>query len=68
MSEGILVTSGRHFFAGDRAHNGIRLSISRTDPGRIEEGIARLGQVLERLLREHRPARGRALSEAPPLV
>ena len=63
---GVLITTGRHFFADEMLENGFRISISRTDPLRIEEGIAKLGVVLKRLLRSRRKAP--SLHDTPPLV
>jgi GntR family transcriptional regulator/MocR family aminotransferase len=47
--EGVLFTPGTHFFARGDGRGHLRLSISRVPLERIDEGIARLGRVLERL-------------------
>lgn len=47
--ERVAFVPGRAFFADGSGANTIRLSFSRTDKAMINDGIARLGQVLRRL-------------------
>lgn len=59
--EGVLVTPGHHFFADANGDRFLRLSISRVPVERIEDGVERLGAVLERhsARGEEEPARPR---------
>jgi 2-aminoadipate transaminase len=65
---GIGVAPGRLFFPQPRREAFLRLSFGAQPPERIEEGIARLGQVLQEHLRQHHEALARAGREAGPLV
>ncbi len=47
--DGVLVTPGRHFFAGEPDFGCFRMSISRTGTEEIERGIAILGRHLHEL-------------------
>ncbi len=65
---GIGVAPGRLFFPQPKRGAFIRLSFGAQPPERIEEGIARLGQVLQEHLRRHHETLARAGREAGPLV
>ncbi|HEU5200182.1 MAG TPA: PLP-dependent aminotransferase family protein, partial [Ktedonobacterales bacterium] len=65
---GIGVAPGRLFFPQPRRDAFMRLSFGAQPPERIEEGIARLGQVLQEHLRQHHETLVRAGREAGPLV
>jgi len=49
-NDGVVFTPGAHFFARGEGRRFLRLSISRVPVERIEEGMRRLGNVLERRL------------------
>ena len=49
-NDGVVFTPGTHFFALGEGRRFFRLSISRVPVERIEEGVKRLGNVLERRL------------------
>ena len=65
---GIGVAPGRLFFPQPRREGGIRLSFGAHPPTRIEEGVARLGQVLQGYLRRHQEVIARAGRETGPFV
>jgi aspartate/methionine/tyrosine aminotransferase len=65
---GIGVAPGRLFFPQPRREGGIRLSFGAHPPNRIEEGVARLGQVLQGYLRRHQEVIARAGRETGPFV
>ena len=48
---GVLFTEGSQFFANANGRRHLRISISRVPLDRIDDGVARLGAVLKRLLR-----------------
>ncbi len=54
--DGVHVTPGRHFFAGDPPYGCFRMSISRVDAQQIEAGIAILGRHLLDLVERATPA------------
>lgn len=63
--DGVLVTPGRHFFAGEPAFGCFRMSISRADEAQIAAGVDVLGRHLRELLSQ---ARGAETSAALPYV
>lgn len=65
---GVGVAPGRLFFPHPRREAFMRLSFGAQPPERIEEGIARLGQILQEYLRQHHEAIARAGREAGPIV
>lgn len=66
--QGVGVAPGRLFFSQPRREAFMRLSFGAQPPERIEEGITRLGQVLQKHLHQHHEALARAGREAGPLV
>ena len=65
---GIGVAPGRLFFPQPRHEAFMRLSFGAQPPERIEEGIARLGQILQEHLRRQHETVARAGREAGPIV
>jgi len=59
--EGVLFTPGSQFFTNGEGERFLRLSISRVPADRIEEGVRRLGSLIERRVAEER---GRPLQPA----
>lgn len=66
--QGIGVAPGRLFFPQPRREGYIRLCFGAHPPKRIEEGIARLGQVLQGYLQRHQEVVARAGRETGPFV
>jgi 2-aminoadipate transaminase len=50
IAENIAFVPGTAFFADGSGHNTFRLNFSNATPAKIEEGIRRLGSVLNRVL------------------
>jgi len=70
LKRGVLVLDARPFHLegsanGERA---LRISISRTDPDRLEEGIGILGDVLSEAIARRQQQPQRLASESPPFV
>jgi DNA-binding transcriptional MocR family regulator len=54
LHEGVLFAPGTRFFPGRGGERHLRLSVSRVPVARIEEGVMRLGSVVERQLAAER--------------
>jgi DNA-binding transcriptional MocR family regulator len=50
MEEKVAFVPGGSFFADGSGHNTLRLNFTNASVQRIEEGIGRLGRVLQRLI------------------
>ena len=51
VEEKVAFVPGQNFFPNGGGHNTMRLNFSNATPEQIEEGIARLGRVLERAIK-----------------
>ncbi len=49
VAERVAFVPGAPFYAADPRHNFMRLNFSNSRPEMIEEGVARLGRILQRM-------------------